>query len=157
MWVKIGEPISSFKYDGTTWQKYNKVLIGTLVIESGQLTDFENVDLYENNFNLTTFNSSTISHYAMPGDRYIDLTLGATGTLYKAPATGYFYLSKNAPEANQHITLELQKAHKMSTTIKGPGTIRTFIPIKKDDIVKAYYNATGATEFFRFIYAEGEG
>jgi hypothetical protein len=30
------------------------------------------------------------------------------------------------------------------------------IPVKKGDNVKAVYNATGATNYFRFIYAEGE-
>ena len=42
--------------------------------------------------NVVPNNSSLIASYAMPSNRYIDLTLGASGTQYTAPANGYFAL-----------------------------------------------------------------
>lgn len=37
--------------------------------------------------------SSQVARMAMPSNKYIDLTLGASGSTYTAPANGYFQLA----------------------------------------------------------------
>jgi hypothetical protein len=93
-----------------------------------------------------------------PGDRYIDLTLGASGTEYTAPASGYFVLDKQTSGTDQRAGF-YNTIKKLSTNVYVPisnNAIRTFIPVKKGDVVQCNYNAGGTTNVFRFIYAEGE-
>ena len=94
----------------------------------------------------------------MPSDKYIDLTLGASGATYTAPANGYFFLSKGAKASAQYAYFQNNSASNLSmeyTTSSSTGTAKIFIPVKQGDSVKLEYNLTGTTNYFRFIYAEG--
>lgn len=101
-----------------------------------------------------------LSGQAMPSNKYIDLTLGASGTSYTAPANGWFTHQRTAGTANtgmrfSNVTVgSLGSACLSSTTA---GTCAVTVPAKKGDQVFLYYNATGTgLNIFRFIYAEGE-
>lgn len=102
---------------------------------------------------------TTISGWAMPSSRYIDLTLGASGATYTAPANGYFCLDK-AGTQNEYIDIRNNTTGllRSKTTISAPGTenIAVYMPCKKGDEIAVVYTATGTTNRFRFIYAEGE-
>jgi hypothetical protein len=92
----------------------------------------------------------------MPSGSYIDLTLGATGSTYTAPANGYVVLSKDANAAGQ--TNRLVSSTYIASTSYCPnssGTPHVFIPVKKDDVVTYSYSTAGATNYFKFVYAEG--
>ena len=98
------------------------------------------------------------SGIGFPSSRYEDLRLGASGTTYTAPANGYFYLSKTTANTNQYIEI--------NNITRGYGTIlpcyssganlRDKLQVQKGDIVTVWYTASGATNTFHFIYAEGE-
>lgn len=101
--------------------------------------------------------TSFIAHQAMPSNRYIDLTLGASGTTYTAPADGYVYLWKETDATNQFITLTNNSnglAIHQWVSLAGGGCAG-YVPVKKGDIVSITYTAGGTTNVFRFIYAEG--
>jgi hypothetical protein len=100
------------------------------------------------------------SGFGFPSSKYVDLTLGASGSTYTAPANGYFYLNKVVGSDWYYAELSVVKDGKTLFYIFADG-YRTspasiMIPVKKGDMVVATYNATGATNHFRFIYAEGE-
>ena len=99
--------------------------------------------------------SSWISQQAMPSDKYIDLTLGASGTSYTAPANGWFYLAKSSSAANQFIAMEGNIGMRIFAT-----DINANLPIsiscQKGKSIKISYNVGGTTNIFRFVYAEGE-
>lgn len=120
---------------------------------------------------LTSADKETIMQQAsgagMPSDRYIDLTLGASGSSYTAPANGYFTISKlTNTDKNQNMTLTntgkdgsftewgTHIINRCVNPVNG-GAVSTFIPASKGDIVKVTYTAGGTLEGFRFIYAEG--
>lgn len=107
--------------------------------------------------NLSTAGKSLASGLSMPSSKYIDLTLGASGSTYTAPANGWYYLSKwAANNVSQYISLRNQTAVDMAIEWRGiVGVARIFIPAKKGDIVIVDYDAQGNTEVLRFIYAEG--
>lgn len=99
----------------------------------------------------------------MPSNRYIDLTLGANGTSYIAPANGWIYLSKvNTSGANDmsivvndtNDSITAKIAIKGSNTVSGNASI-IFIPVLKNDKFWVNYTYTGQTQAFRFTYAEG--
>lgn len=106
-----------------------------------------------------------ITNWGFPSSRYIDLTLNTSGLTYTAPADGYFVLSKNhgANTNYEQITL-------VNTSL-GSGWIgflaRTFtningvshsvwLPCSKGNVISAQYTFSGATNSFRFYYANGE-
>ena len=96
-----------------------------------------------------------LQSYSLPSAQYIDLTLGASGSIYTAPADGYFYLAMD-PSANaQYINIE---AGAMGTRVHSSLTsfdIKAFLPVKKGYRVYITYNTGGTINRFRFIYANG--
>jgi hypothetical protein len=102
-----------------------------------------------------------VSSWSMPSSEYIDLTLGASGSTYTAPANGWVMLYKNASASGQYIWM--QTVHGditiydlASYSSTSGGVLRITIPVKKGDNCVVAYTAGGTTGRFRFIYAEGE-
>ena len=105
-------------------------------------------------------NKSLIVNYAMPSNKYIDLTLGASGTTYIAPTDGYFMLCKVAGSQWYYVELavldnEDNYIYGMFTSEYSTSPACVFLPIQKGNKAKITYNATGKTSKFRFIYAKG--
>lgn len=97
------------------------------------------------------------SRVGMPSDRYVDLSVGATGTTYTAPADGFFYCAgSNTAEygvvsftnTNTGISDWRQPTVSASLACSLTSTVR------KGDTVVLYHNMFGFNTF-RFIYAEG--
>lgn len=107
----------------------------------------------------TIIDSSNVSTYAtglaFPSNRYIDLTLGASGTSYIAPADGWYSLTKESTAIHQNITLESRGLRTTSVATGSGGWCSVFIPVKRGAEVHISYNMGGATISNRFIYAEG--
>lgn len=105
-------------------------------------------------------NNEYMAHMAMPSDKFIDLTLGASGSTYTAPANGYYRLTMKQVAAEQYAYLASYTPNDepiLSTTSKtatGKDSLSTWIPVQKGQKVKAVYNAP-EKKVFRFIYAEG--
>lgn len=102
-------------------------------------------------------NKSLISNYAMPSDKYIDLTLGASGTEYIAPANGYFMLAYFVLSADGQVWLENCSA-KMESRIsaKGLWAYTLTLPVSKGDVIYLGYQNSFTQGTFTFTYAEGE-
>lgn len=96
--------------------------------------------------------------YSLPSDKYIDLTLGASGTAYTAPADGWFFLSKQTSGSNQYVGMTNNSSSMIGFECREIGkdaTARGFTPCIKGDSVAVYFSAGGTTNYFRFIYAAG--
>lgn len=119
--------------------------------------------------NVNSTGSSTGAGWAMPSDRYVALTLGASGSTYTAPANGYFCLNKTKTSQNQYIAINRKSkdsdskdsdAFEMGVWSNGnpaatEGLVYTYLPAKKDDLIQIDYSAGGAVSYFKFIYAQG--
>ena len=100
---------------------------------------------------------STISGWSMPSSRYIDLTLGASGSTYTAPANGWFFLWRICNGSDSFAGIYSSFTSIFSGDANEEFAI--FIPVKKGDIIACYYNnlkTNQVNDTFRFIYAEGE-
>ena len=106
--------------------------------------------------NLSTAGKAEVAGLAMPSDKYIDLTLGASGSTYTAPADGYFGILGISTAAYGHLNIvnlfgwlrfSMQKAQAQQT---GGG----FVPVNKGATVLLEY-ASMNIEKFRFVYAQG--
>ena len=109
--------------------------------------------------NLSTAGKDLASGLGMPSNRYIDLTLGASGSTYTAPANGYFCLKGNSGiNGNFQISFYNQTANFRQTVSDNNWAdwVSTYIPAKKGDVANLLYtNVTAASHSFLFIYAEG--
>ena len=140
---------------GATWiQKQGSYCFNTS-FTSGKITSLTPKTV----FHALDYNDkSTISGWSMPSNRYIDLTLGASGSTYTAPANGYFQIWKIAGIDKAFFNF-VNKTNNMAVNSNTTDTVyssRMILPVRKGDVIECTYNSTGSTNIFRFIYAEGE-
>lgn len=99
---------------------------------------------------------------SMPSDTYDDLTLGASGSTYTAPANGWFFLGKDSSASGQTVSVTVKKTD-LSDTLYGMEYASGFSgqnmkytwAVKKGSVTGIMYTLGGATNMFRFIYAQG--
>ena len=140
---------SLYYYVGDSVQNANIVDAGKI---QSQLIDKLETDLS----NLPQESKSYLSGIGMPSGKYIDLTLGATGTTYFAPANGFYFLQGTGTSSSNHINLE-RKGNIYGTKVPlvNGGEGKILFPVKKgDEVYLGYVNIKNVK--FRFIYAEGD-
>ncbi len=105
---------------------------------------------------------------AMPGDKYIDLTLGASGATYTAPANGWFNfhasLSNHSSGGFNLVCLineSISSLLQVNSYANASGASHCIIiPVKKDEKIRVEYfnnvlNYLGYQTPLTFIYAQG--
>lgn len=110
--------------------------------------------------NLSTAGKDLASGLGMPSNRYIDLTLGASGTTYTAPANGWFWCGGIADNVQQNTRIVLRRtsdrfgmtANTNGTTASG-GYVGAFLPVGKGEVVGLHYVNITADYGLRFYYA----
>ena len=97
------------------------------------------------------------SGIGFPSSDYEDLTLGASGTEYTAPANGYAYLIKASTASGQYVNIYngTGVSYNTRSTASGKDNI-VLAQVLKGKKFKIEYDMAGETKYFRFIYAEGE-
>ena len=100
--------------------------------------------------NVTDTGTSSSAGWAMPSTSYENITVGASGATYQAPANGYFTAVCGG---DVHI---VNYSTNMSTTTAGTtlGGGSTYVPVKKGDNVVISYSTADYLALL-FIYAEG--
>ena len=89
--------------------------------------------------------------------KYIDLTLGVSGSSYTAPANGWVTFVKRTNRANQFVELGIPNGIRFRDSEgESSSAALTSLPVKKGDIFYITYTAGGTLTWFRFVYAEGE-
>ena len=124
-----------------------------LIAGTPDVTGKANTDLS----NLTSTGKSYGAELSMPSDNWIDLTIGASGATYTAPANGY-YACRNQ-SAQTYLSIKNSNStvienEQMASWLPFNGN-SCYIPVKKGQTVQLNYSANTFL-YFRFIYAEGE-
>lgn len=107
--------------------------------------------------NLSSTGKETITNLAAPSERYIDLTLNASGSKYIAPANGWFtalgsFINDGGWMIWYNPINGLANAFQIHTISAEPPSCS--IPVKKgSECIFKYSNFT--PNFFRFVFAEG--
>ena len=127
-------------------------------INVGAISEALNNKVDLNQLNTNEQGLEYVSGLSMPSDKYIDLTLGASGTTYIAPANGWVSFRKIAGAPNLFIELINYNSNIFvsNEAAFAESGIQIYLPVKKNDVFETKYNATGANIAFRFIYAQGE-
>ena len=90
---------------------------------------------------------------SMPSSKYINLTLGASGSTYTAPANGYYILRRTVTSGGyQRLSSTIYSEVR---THVNAGDVANFLPIKKGATLIVTYDGNYRSYDFRFVYAEG--
>lgn len=134
-------------------EKWGVLTYCSLNVSNGVISNFSS----KQTFHAVDYNdSSWVAQQAMPSTKYIDLTLGSSGTTYTAPANGWVVFGKAASGAGQFIALVTGYLVNQVVSNASGNILSIYIPVYKGKTFKANYSAGGATNSFRFIYAKGE-
>ena len=104
-----------------------------------------------------------ITGWAMPSNTYDDLTLGANNAYYTAPADGYVFVSKNGGGSGQYVNVYVVPSDSTERIVgftkydlsSGGIVLAGTVPVSKGQRFTVIYNASGSTNYFRFVYANG--
>lgn len=120
------------------------------------ITDYD----FEINTSAETFRLPLLDgSECLVSDRYIDLTLQASGTKYTAVANGFVFFEKLNTSNTQFVKgTNLSSGYSdISYGTYSGSTPSILLKVKRGDIFSIDYDAAGVTNFFRFIYARGNG
>lgn len=116
--------------------------------------------------NVNASGTSLASGWAMPSARHDDLTWGASGSTYTAPANGWFFAGARSKGTTKttYITLSNTTASFASTgsaylpNTSSQYTVYAYMPVKEGQTVGLFYDLASTVDnnVIRFIYAEGE-
>lgn len=152
-WYKPSENIMYGIVEGNV-SKYSIFYAFELIVSGGKVTRLTP----KNPVRLADYNDTDLfAHQSMPSNRYIDLTLGASGTSYVAPADGYYTITKQASSVGQYVYLRAEGTNEINVLNSASNTLvcRTFLPVQKGTRILVTYTADSTTYIFRFIYANG--
>ena len=147
---------------GASWEEFTAAKVG--IIKSGVVKSDEPVEL------LKQTDGKKISGLSMPSDTSVALTLGASGSEYTSPASGYFYCQVTNSGAVGHYYLTATLSDKEDNFLMtsrcntyAPNTTSDYsnqviIPARQGQKVTITYtnNNRQTTKTLRFIYAQGE-
>ena len=168
-----GQPVGY----GTSYSSWGNKALGVVTdsSKSGLVADVPSVDsyysgkkylyFYVGNFtqtalentaglNASLFNGKVdlTSSWGAPSSTYDDLTLGASGSTYTAPADGWFYISAKTSGTNYQV---IMGAGYMSVSFRSNSlNQRMILPVSKGMIMTMNYDGTLSDTIFRFIYAQ---
>ena len=102
-----------------------------------------------------------MAHNAMPSDNFDTLTMGASGTVYTAPADGFFWAAVEVQGSQGFVEAIIRdSSDNYIYTSNNFGTLPRVIPcillpVKKGDTATISYTDTTSPYELRFIYAVG--
>ena len=93
----------------------------------------------------------------MPSDKYIDLTLGASGATYTAPANGYFCVMVRTDNVNVNFMSYVIPSYggRILTTASSFSMGGAVVPVLKGQSITFNYEANTSERSIKFVYAEG--
>lgn len=164
--VDFSSYVSNITKDGVTYQlkdanattllttKADTNLSNLTATGKARFTTKANTDLS----NVNNTGKSTAAGWAMPSGTHVNLTLGASGTTYTAPANGYFCIKAS----NEGATGNYQSSY--STSYGGRGQITSYgyssnggdiVPMTKGQTMTFVYETNVTNCSITFVYAEG--
>ena len=104
-----------------------------------------------------TLKADDVKNIGLPSKKYVNLTLGATGASYVAPANGFVSLIYPATDYKQFITVYTRNPFIRSSSYSSlqTGWCTVFLPVNKGDEFIVEYSTAGTLQCFRFYYNNG--
>lgn len=149
VWVNTSqEPITVFQYNGSSWESYDKIPLGKIVVSNGVISAFETFP-----YNQNGYNTNMRSPLGKLSGAFSNLIFPASGGLVIAPHNGYVQLSALACGFLQ-VYNESRNGYLCAVTNQGEGVASAGVPCQKGDAIRIYYSIT-TLSWFRCYADEG--
>lgn len=158
IWHRLDENKLYRTENSTDWMRLIWVPIGS-VFNTGADTNISEFYPADTVRALNFYDTKYISKLGAPSDKYITLSIGASDSVYTAPANGYFCITAKASETS---TAYIQSSVTPSYGGKIPMTTYQYVgggavvPIKAGQTVQIYYQSNVTMQGIRFVFAEGD-
>lgn len=134
---------------------------GDRILSQGNVTSADNsvsVTKSDKGLDLSA-NKAVVTGYAFPSNNYVDLTLGASGSTYTAPADGWFTVQINGLSSGDYLIVRNTLTGLRYKTMQSNATAQFLalsLPVSKGNNTIIEYSGAGSdVAFFRFVYANG--
>ena len=147
------------KNSGSSWSEFKAIPAFTITFDEGKITSLKSCGVHElvnsNATNLSDYGRQVISGLGKPSSKYIDLTVGASGTTYIAPMNGYLYCSGHANASPAYISIDIPNFQYcgINGDVGHDLTTNQIVLKNGDKFTLRYSNTT--INAFRFVYDEG--
>ena len=152
-YLNTKENIMYFNNNNERWEPRTVAVLGKGKLENGvivSLTPYQPVEL------LKRTDKEQITSWSFPSSKYTDLTLGASGIKYTAPADGFVYIYRTGLSSGDSTYIATKETiGSKSTAVTGSLVTQNFLPVKKGDQFSVTYTGSTTNFIFRFYYAEG--
>lgn len=150
------------KENSTAYSKQDWCQIGDYITDSANNYRITSL-MGKHVFQALDYNDTSLMSQAhMPSDKYVDVSLGSSGTTYTVKNNGYFFIRTVANQGDGWITMctDNDSAFGQTTRFVSGNDVRMLIPVQSGTFIQLYYsnlgNGTGGqANIFRFIYTQG--
>lgn len=132
------------------------------ILHTGNLVTGNNITISEpNSTGVRTISGPSdeyMANMAMPSNRYVNLTLGASGAAYTAPADGYIAVSAKSAQNDSRVQVIVNSSSNLMHTFNGITAklwARFYIPVRKSQTFSYEYQGKFAANSLVFVYAVG--
>ena len=150
------------KEDSTAYSKQDWCQIGDYTADSANNYRITSL-IGKHVFQALDYNDTSLMSQAhMPSNKYVDISLGSSGTTYTVKNNGYFFIRTVANQGDGWITMYVNNdtAFGQTTRFVSGNDVRMLMPVQSGTFIQLYYsnlgNGTGGqANIFRFIYTQG--
>ncbi len=108
--------------------------------------------------NVNNSGNTLMAKASMPSVTYDNLTLGANGTQYTAPANGWYTLRGDGNSSYTHAfmtNINNGLCSGYTTGSNGNANVHVYMAAQKGQKVQVDYSDISTVHWFRFVYAKG--
>lgn len=105
--------------------------------------------------NVNNSGTSKVAGWAMPSVTYTNLTLGASGSTYTAPANGWFAIFGYNGGSNYYVEMKANNVIFSNRSGYSGNDIGLSCPVIKGANMTLRYDGFNSVSYFRFIYDKG--
>lgn len=138
--------------DSGVYDKSREIIIVNDISTNSEfnITSFEPLEVQT----INSYQRTELAGMSMPSNKYINLTLGATGTTYIAPANGWVYICLDGPNSH-YVQISCDNIPEYTNHNGVTSYVSLLVPVTEGTTFSVQYVGLSKVVCFRFIYAQG--
>lgn len=149
VWINTAlEPFSVLKYNGSSWESYDKIPLGEIIVSNSVVSSFKTFP-----YNQNGYNANMRSPLGKPSGKITDLPTTASGGAVTAPYNGYIQLAALACNSLQIYNNSRTDFWEAAANQAG-NAASVCVPCQKGDVIQIYYEIS-TPRWFRCYADEG--
>ena len=149
VWINTSlEPVVALKNNGSSWESYDKIPLGEIIVSNGVVSSFKTFP-----YNQNGYNANMRSPLGKPSGKITDLPTTASGGAVTAPYNGYVQLAALACNSIQ-IYNNSRTGFWNAVANQAGNAASVCVPCQKGDVIQIYYDIS-TPRWFRCYADEG--